>query len=328
MRSPVAGLEPESAALVSRLTARGGSLLEQADLGPMRIRMAELVRTCAPQSLPVSATEHHRLAFGARHVEVIVYRPPEPQTSAPALLYFHGGAYTHLSASTHDAVARYLCNRSGAVVINVDYRLAPEHKFPAPIEDADDVLCWVSENARRLGVDPSRINVAGDSAGGTIAIALCLETAARCGPPIRTQVALCPSLTLHDIGRYPSWRRMGDGRFLLSRGAIEDIRSLYLRNEADRVDPRASPILVPDLRGLPAALIVTGKTLEQAVYLAVLFEQAAQLQLLAQSVGSIRPMAPDRAREAHDFLLKDGIVNATFESWARKVARKYPDTLA
>src|ERR1700734_81611 len=144
-------LEPQSAALVSRMRAGGrGELLDHGDVGALRTKMGDFLRACAPKPVPVGATERRRLQFKDRDIEVIIYWPPVSHGRAtdtssegkPLLLYFHGGGFTHFNAETHDPIARYLCNKSGAVVVNVDYRLAPEHKFPAPLEDAYDTLCW------------------------------------------------------------------------------------------------------------------------------------------------------------------------------------------
>jgi acetyl esterase len=175
------------------------------------------------------------------------------------LVYFHGGAFTHFSADTHDAVARYLCNKAGCVVVSVDYRLAPEHKFPAALDDAYDAVCWVAEHAAELGGDPGKIAIAGESAGGTLTVAVCLMSKSRGGPRIALQVPMCPALTLHELDRYASWRMLGGGEYLLSKKSIEDIRDLYLSQRQDALNPLASPILAPDLAGLPPALIVTAQ---------------------------------------------------------------------
>ena len=253
-------LEPQSAALVSRVRAMDpGEFLDHDDMGALRTRMAGFLQACAPRPLPVGAVEKRRIQFQGRGVEVVIYNPPVDTTSTagrPLALYFHGGGFTHFSAETHDPVARYLCNKSGAVIVNVDYRLAPENKFPAALEDAYDTLCWASANAHELGADPTKISVVGESAGGTIAIVLCLMSRDRGGPAIARQVPMCASVDLSDLDRYDSWHAFGDGRYLLSRVDIDEIRRVYLNTPDEVTDPRVSPILATDLTGLPPALVI------------------------------------------------------------------------
>jgi acetyl esterase len=258
-------LEPESAALVKQLTAGDREVLDHSDVAALRAKMSDFMKACGPKPLPIKRSENRRASIDGREVATIVYWPPdEPdrtptENGRPILLYFHGGAFTHFSAHTHDAVARYLCNKGGCVVVNVDYRLAPEHKFPAAVEDAYTALCWAARYSADLGGNPRKIAVAGESAGGTICVALCLMAKQRGKPAIALQIPLCASLTLSGLERYESWQALGGGEFLLSKDAIDDIRSLYLSRPEEAADPLASPILAPDLAGLPPALVLTAE---------------------------------------------------------------------
>jgi acetyl esterase len=261
-------LEQQSAALVQRLIGGGGEILDHRDVAALRAKMSAFLRAVGPKALPVEASQSRRIAAGDREVAVTLYWPPEAQRDSgnpagesppPILLYFHGGGFTHFSAATHDTVARYLCNKGHCIVVNVDYRLAPEHKFPAPLEDAYAALCWVSRHADEIGGDASRIVVAGESAGGTISVALCLMTRSRGGPAIALQIPMCASLTLHEIQRYSSWRMLAGGEYLLTPGTIEDMRALYLSRPEEELNPLVSPILAPDLTGLPPALVITAQ---------------------------------------------------------------------
>jgi len=261
-------LEPETAALLQKLSHGAGDLLDPRDIAALRIKMEAFLRAYGPRPLPVEAAESRRIDAGDRQISLRIYWPPEPDPSTqpagavrgkPIVLYFHGGGFTHFSAASHDPVARYLCNRAQCIVVNVDYRLAPEHKFPAPIDDAYDVLCWVHGHADELGGDSRRIVVVGESAGGTICAALCLMAKSKGGPGIAAQIPMCASFTLHDIDRYPSWARLAGGEYLLTPRNIEDIRSLYLKQPQEQLDPLASPLLAPDLRDMPPALVIAAE---------------------------------------------------------------------
>jgi acetyl esterase len=258
-------LEPESAALVKQMTAGNSEVLDHSDLTALRAKMGEFMRICGPKLLPVKRSERRRMKIDGREVVTIVHWPPDSHRNSavdngrPVVLYFHGGAFTHFSAETHDSVSRYLCNRGDCVVVNVDYRLAPEHKFPAAIEDAYGALTWVAAHAGELGADPRNIIVAGESAGGTICVALCLMAKQNAGPKIALQIPMCASLTLEGLDRYESWQKFGGGDLLLSKVAIAEIKRLYLTRVEDALNPLVSPILARDLAGLPPALIVTAE---------------------------------------------------------------------
>ena len=171
------------------------------------------------------------------------------------MVYCPGGDWVVGSVETHDGVCGGLTNGIGGVVLSVDYRLAPEHKFPAAVEDAYAATCWAAEHAAELGADPSRLVVAGENAGGNLAAVAALMARDRGGPPIAYQVLLYPA-SCHGF-EGPSLAEH-DGVFL----AAEDIRwysRQYLPNEAAGAEPYASPLRAPDLRGQPPALVVTAE---------------------------------------------------------------------
>jgi len=150
-------LEPETAALLQKLSHGAGDLLDPRDIAALRIKMEAFLRAYGPRPLPVEAAESRRIDAGDCQISLRIYWPPEPDPSTqpagavrgkPIVLYFHGGGFTHFSAASHDPVARYLCNRAQCIVVNVDYRLAPEHKFPAPIDDALMTFCVGSMDMR------------------------------------------------------------------------------------------------------------------------------------------------------------------------------------
>lgn len=179
---------------------------------------------------------------------------PSTEVGLPVLLYFHGGGFTIGSLETHDSLCRQLALRSGAAVISLDYRLAPEHRFPAAVDDCWAVLRWLAASAQTLGLDPARIAVGGDSAGGTLAAALAI--AARDDqrhPRPLLQLLAYPGLSAWQDA--PSHRTFGKG-YLLERDTIQWFFRQYLRGDADRGDWRFAPLEAPSLAGVAPALIL------------------------------------------------------------------------
>lgn len=188
-------------------------------------------------------------------VPVRVY-VPDGKGPFPVLLYLHGGGWVVGSLESHDDLCRSLCGRAGVLVVSADYRLAPETRFPGGLQDAANVLRWLSTNAASLGGDPSRIAVGGDSAGGNLAAALALRNRARGGPPIAFQLLIYP-VTVRDF-ETPSYRRYAAG-YGLTRANMMWFWERYLEKPEDAANPEASPLLAADLSGLPPALVVTAE---------------------------------------------------------------------
>ncbi len=189
-------------------------------------------------------------------VPVRVYRPVEGGDPLPVVVYFHGGGWVICDLDTHDGTCRALANGVNAVVVSVDYRLAPEHKFPAAAEDAYEVTSWVAAHADELGVEPSRLAVAGDSAGGNLAAVVALMARDRGGPAITFQLLVYP-VTNHSFDT-DSYRENADGYFL-HRASMEWYWRQYLADERDGANPFASPLRVEDARGLPPGMVITAE---------------------------------------------------------------------
>ena len=191
-----------------------------------------------------------------------IYSPlGKPERVLPGMVFFHGGGWVAGSLESHDGLCRRLANESGCRVIAVDYRLAPEHPFPQGLEDGLAAFAHVAGNARRFGIDPNRLGVAGDSAGGTIAAAICRLARDRArkgqkGPAIAFQLLICPILNIH--GESAARRELADGYFLDRETLLRDLE-LYCRDAGLRADPRLSPLLADDFSGLPPAFIHTGQ---------------------------------------------------------------------
>ena len=174
----------------------------------------------------------------------------------PILVFFHGGGFVIGDLDSMDAPCRALANRAGCLVVSVDYRRAPEHKFPTATEDCYAAVRWVAENAASLNGDSARIAVGGDSAGGNLAAVVALMARDRGGPPLRYQLLIYPA-TNHDFTT-ASCQENAEGYFLTTADS-RWFWSQYLRDENDAANPYASPLRAEDLSGLPPALIITAE---------------------------------------------------------------------
>jgi acetyl esterase/lipase len=172
----------------------------------------------------------------------------------PVLVFYHGGGWVIGDLYTHDGICRSLVNAAGCAVASVDYRLAPEFKYPTPVEDSYAGLQWVAANGARLGLDPARIAVGGDSAGGNLAAVMALLARDRRGPRLALQVLVYPA-TSYDFTT-ASYRENATGYLLTT----EDMRWFwrhYLSREEQGREPNASPLLAKSLADLPPALVIT-----------------------------------------------------------------------
>jgi len=208
----------------------------------------------------VDRTEDRDIPGPNGAVPVRIYWPAAAIAGSPPpiLLLFHGGGYALGDIGTHDNMARFYCARAGVVVINVDYRRSPEHKFPAGIEDCYAVLLWAAAHGREIGANPARIALTGDSAGGNFSAALCQAAKSRNGPAISFQALVYPAVDQSVGANYPSRKALGGGEYFLSLKDIAWISDMYFTDQArEGLSPLASPLLTSDLRGLPPALIIT-----------------------------------------------------------------------
>ncbi len=200
-------------------------------------------------------TSDRTLAGSGGDLAIRIYRPIcASESLLPVLVYFHGGGWSFGNIDTHDHVCRYLAIHSDSAIVSVDYRLAPEHKFPAAVEDAVTVTKWVADNADALSIDKTRLAVGGDSAGGTLAAVTCLLARDRGGPHIAYQLLIYPATDMKmDCA---SHRTYGEG-FRLTQPLMTWCTTNYMRDGRDFLDPQASPLLAPDFSNLPPAHIIT-----------------------------------------------------------------------
>jgi acetyl esterase len=172
----------------------------------------------------------------------------------PALVYFHGGGWVIGDLDSHDSVCRHLANAARCAVVSVDYRLAPEHKFPAAVDDCFAATSWVAAEADRLAIDRERIAVGGDSAGGNLAAVVSLLARDRGAPRLRYQLLIYPAVEARMS--HPSIARFAEG-YLLTRATMQWFYDCYLRSSADGADWCTSPLRAADLADLPPALVLT-----------------------------------------------------------------------
>src|SRR5580698_958836 len=248
-------LDRSARRLLGMLAATGGAV-SGASLADRRAALAALAQVADEVSTTVS-TEHRSIPGPAGPLALRIYAPHETTNGPqPALVFFHGGGWVAGSLDTHDGFCRRLCEAAGYRIIAVDYRLAPEHPFPAALMDCLLAVNWVANHAAALGLDRSRIAVGGDSAGAGLAAAVTQIARDAGGPAIALQVLICPIL---DVGRRTGSREtFGDGYFV-SRAAFKRDLSDYVPAGVGADDQRLSPAHAAGLSGLPPALIHTAE---------------------------------------------------------------------
>ena len=242
-------------------------------------------------------------------VAVRAYRPVLHET-LPALVFFHGGGWTIGDVDTHDVVCRQLAIGARCAVFSVDYRLAPEHPFPAAVDDCYLATRFVQRNAATLGVDPKRIAVGGDSAGGNLAAVVALMARDRADVALVHQLLIYPATDQRC--EFPSHERNGEG-YLLTKEGIRFFRSGYLPNVKDRTDWRASPLLAASHANLPPALVIT------AGYDPLVDEGRAYAERLR--TAGVEVDYREYADMVHGFVLFGGVLEAANAAIAQCCAR-------
>jgi acetyl esterase/lipase len=247
-------LDPQAQRVVDAMAALNLKPVEEST--PAEARESIRTRTAALGPVEgVVAVADHRVPVAGAEITVRVYSPGGPGPH-PTLVYYHGGGWVIGDLYTHDGLCRSITNAARCVVVSVDYRLAPEWKYPVAAEDSYTALCWVVANAARLGVDPRRVAVGGDSAGGNLAAVATLMARDRGGPGVVHQILIYP-VTDSDLNTH-SYAENATGYVL----TIEGMRwfwSHYLAHAGQGLEPHASPLRAPSLAGLPSALVITAE---------------------------------------------------------------------
>ena len=265
------GLDPGLAALLAAIA--GANLPALGEGTPESARTAFRSMTCdirpAELVVPVGGVENGELAGPAGPIAFRTYRPERGPdvvagTAVPTILFVHGGGWVIGDLDTHDNEARRLCRDTGAVVVSIDYRRAPEAAFPAPVEDAWAALLWVAAHAGELGGDPAALAVCGDSAGGNLAAVVARRARDAGGPALVAQLLIYPGVDLADgdVATYPSRLQNAEGYLL----GLEDMiwfaghyTGDWTAAGRDLTDPDLSPLHAADLSGLPHAAIVVAE---------------------------------------------------------------------
>jgi len=206
---------------------------------------------------PVPMAEVRDLQASGPHgaIPLRFYRPESAGAGpGPLLVFYHGGGWVIGGLASYDALCRVLAAKARCRLVSVDYRLAPEHKFPAAVEDAFAALQWIAAHAATFGADPGRLAVGGDSAGGNLSAVVAQRARGAGGPALRFQLLIYPATDLR--GGSASHQAFADG-YLLTHQLMRWFFDHYMRSETDTADPLASPLLAANLAGLPPALVIT-----------------------------------------------------------------------
>jgi len=221
-----------------------------------RLSLAKLMQFARAEAANVTATDG-TLPGPAGDIRYRLYAPiSEDDARLPGFVFFHGGGMVAGSIETHDRVAAALADTTGCRLVSVDYRLAPEHKFPAAVDDAIAATAFIARNAASLGIDATRLVVGGDSAGATLAAVVCQYAQRQAGLAIAAQCLICPVLDFEEIS--PSREEFAEDN-LIHRTTLEADLTDYLLEGTDTADVRISPLRAMNLKGLPTAIIHTAE---------------------------------------------------------------------
>ncbi|MGH3089259.1 MAG: alpha/beta hydrolase [Rubrobacteraceae bacterium] len=246
-------LDSQAEALLKQMEADGVPDISEMSVPYARFFIEKAFTEMVPNPEPMAGVEDFTVPGPAGRLPVRLYKPEEGGL-LPLVVYYHGGGWVIGSIESHDATCRALAKASGCAVASIEYRLAPESGFPAAPEDCYAATRWLAENGEEIGVDSSRLAVAGDSAGGNLAAVVSLMARDRAGPEISRQLLIYPSVDFTE--NYPSYEENGEGYFLTT-AAMKWFIGHYIEEESYKEEWTASPILAGDHSNLPPAIIVT-----------------------------------------------------------------------
>ncbi|MGH1358090.1 MAG: alpha/beta hydrolase [Burkholderiaceae bacterium] len=252
-------LNPQAKALLDLISSLGFEPMNELPVEEARKNYRDRRHGTQPEAPPIGAVVDHQVPVAGGTITVREYRPGgAAQASArlPALVYFHGGGWTIGDLDTHDTLCRSLCAGAECAIYAVDYRMGPEFKFPTAVEDAQAAFQWVLTESDRLRVDPTRVAVGGDSAGGNLAAVVSLQTRDQGSPAPVYQLLIYPAVD--QRAGHDSHERNGEG-YLLTQILMRWFREQYHAHPDEYLDWRASPLLAESFAGLPPALVLTAE---------------------------------------------------------------------
>lgn len=277
-----------------------------ADLDPLSARqhMVQMIAQTEAMLNPGGTVIDRTIKGAETDIGIRIYTPDGADDVTGALVYYHGGGWVVGDLDTHDKTCRILAERSNIRIVSVDYRLAPEHKFPAAPEDGYAALVWVCENAVELGINANKIGVGGDSAGGNIAAAVALMARDRAGPALAVQLLIYPALQYKS--ETGSTKELAEGYGLETRDMIW-FYDHYVSVETDTSNPYLSPLMTQDFSGLPPAVIsVAGFD--------PLHDEGEEFAMHLREAG-VEVKFYDYASLVHGFLSLSGIVPSANEAF-------------
>jgi acetyl esterase/lipase len=247
-------LDPQARAVLDLVKKVGRPSYDQLSPPEARQQYRETRTALQPEAPDMAVVKDLSADSAAGPVPLRLYRPAVDGAPLPALIYFHGGGWVIGDLETHDVLCRQLAEQSGFAVVAVDYRLAPEHKFPAAVDDCWAATRWIASHAGELGIDGGRLAVGGDSAGGNLAAVIALMARDAGGPALGFQLLIYPATDLTRTAA--SHTEFADG-YLLTRNMTGWFTAHYVRNAGDETDWKGSPLRTASLAGVAPALIIT-----------------------------------------------------------------------
>ena len=247
-------LDPQARDVLDQMAALGGPQLHELSVREARVQSVNMAAMQGTPE-PVAKVEDRRLPGPAGAIPVRLYFPVGKEP-LPVFVYFHGGGWVIGDIESSDGLCRTLCNAAKCIVMSVDYRLAPEHPFPAAVDDSYHAVLWASENAARFGGDASRIAVGGDSAGGNLAAVVAQIARDRGKPALKYQLLIYP--VTDAACNTPSYSQNSEGYFL-TQAAMRWFWNHYIGKDINPSNPMASPLHAHNFKGLPPALVITAE---------------------------------------------------------------------
>lgn len=296
-------MDPQLAKVLASMAKADGPSFDGLTPQQMRPLYAGIGEQLGGPALRMAHVEERSAPGPAGAIPLRVYKPLGLENGPqPGLIYLHGGGWIIGSLDTHDKVCRRLADTCGCIVVSVDYRLAPEHPFPAGPEDAIAASRWILDNSQTLGLDEARIGIAGDSAGGGLAAVACLANRGLPGPQLCCQVLIYPGIDNSTAGEQRLSRIEQAQTPPLGAQAMKTMVSNYLPDPTSANDWRASPLLAEDHTDLPPVLVITGG------YDPLRDEGIAYAQRLAES--GVEVLHRHYAGLVHGFIEMGGVLDA------------------